>query len=139
MASDRIWGNRNSKIVVIDSSALMMLFEFSINLEKELSRLLGSYQIVVPRSVLKELEYLSENSKGKKKQIAKPALQLAKKYEIVNDESIDADSAVLDLAKKYNGIVLSNDKELRKKAKEQKLRTICLRGKNYLMLDEPIL
>ena len=36
MASDRIWGNRKEKIVIIDSNALMMLFEFSVNLDEEL-------------------------------------------------------------------------------------------------------
>ena len=139
MASDRLRGNRTKKIVVIVSSAIMMLFEFSIDLEKELTRLIGSYHIVVPSPILKELKFLSENGKGKKKQIAKPALKLAQNFEVIEENSETGDESVINLAKSYNGIVFSNDKEVRKKAKKEKLRTICLRSKNYLMLDEPIL
>jgi rRNA-processing protein FCF1 len=136
MAFDRIRGNRTTKIVVLDSSAILMLFEFSIDLEKELTRLLGSYKIIVPKTIFNEINYLAENGKGKKKAIAKPALKLVEKYELVEDSSKFGDDAVLEIAKKFNGIVFSNDKELRKKARKEKLKTICLRGKKYLTISE---
>ena len=113
MASDRSRGNTSINLVVIDSSAIMMLFEFSIDLERELTRLIGAYKIVVPRSVINELRILSEKSKGKKKQIAKPALKLAENFTVADDELDNADDAVLAIAKKQNAVVLSNDKELR--------------------------
>ncbi len=56
MASDRLRGNSASKIVVFDSSAILMLFEYSINLEEELIRLLGNYEIVVPSKIVEELK-----------------------------------------------------------------------------------
>jgi len=138
MALDRLRRDKGSIIVVIDTSAIMMLFEFSINIQKELTRLLGKYKIIVPQEVVDELEFLSINGKGKKKQIAKPALKLAYNYEIISSESKNADDAVINIAKKYNGVVFSNDKEIRKKAKIKNLKTIFLRSKNHLMLDEPI-
>ena len=136
MASDRLRGNTSIKTVVIDTSAIMMLFEFSVDLEKELTRLLGAYKIVVPTPVIDELKFLAENSKGKKKQIAKPALKLVSNFEVVDDKSHSADDAVLSIAKKYKGVVFSNDKELRKRAKSNSLKTICLRSKKYLMISE---
>jgi len=136
MASDRAWGNKGIKTVVIDTSAIMMLFEFSIDLENELKRILVSYRIVVPISVINELKFLAENSKGRKKQIAKPAVKLAEGFELMDDNSDNADDAVLSVAKRQKGIVFSNDRELRRRAKKEKLKTICLRSKNHLMISE---
>jgi len=137
MASDRLRRDSASKIVVFDSSAVLMLFEYSINLEQELTRLIGLYKIVVPSAIVKELTVLSENGSGKKKQLAKPALKLIEQYEIIDDESLSADDAVLNIAKKLDGIILSNDKELKKRAKKEKIKTIFLRNKNYLSLSDP--
>jgi len=134
MASNRLREDRNGKTVILDSSAVMMLFEFSIDLEDELTRLLGKFRIIVPSPIVEELKLLSEKGKGKKKLIAKPSLELIKKYEIV-DEGGNGDDAVLMLAKKLNGIVITNDRELRKRVKESSLQTIYLRGKSRLVLD----
>ena len=136
MASDRLRKNSASKIVVFDSSAILMLFEYSIKLEQELVRLLGSYEIVIPSKIVEELKFLSEKGKGKKKQYAKPALKLVEKFKIVADKSENADNAVLNIAKKLNGIVFSNDKELKKRAKKEKIKTIFMRNKKYLMISE---
>ena len=134
MASNRLREDRNGKTVILDSSAVMMLFEFSIGLEDELTRLLGKFHIIVPSPIVEELKLLSEKGKGKKKLIAKPSLELIKKYEIVNAEG-NGDDAVLMLAKKFNGIVITNDRELRKRVKESSLQTIYLRGKSRLVLE----
>jgi uncharacterized protein len=136
MASDRLRGNSASKIVVFDSSAILILFEYSINLEQELIRLLGSYEIVVPSKIVEELKILCEKGKGKKKKLAKPALKLVENYKIVIDKSEKADDAVLNIAKKLNGVVFSNDKELKKRAKKEKIKTIFMRNKKYLMISE---
>jgi len=134
MASDRLRGSRARTKVVLDSSAAMMPFEFMIDLESELSRILGSFHVFVPSSVYNELVFLKENGKGRKKRLAKPALDLIKDYDIVKTEA-GADDAVLDLAIKLKGIVFTNDKELRKRAREKSLRTIYLRGKHSLVLE----
>jgi uncharacterized protein len=134
MASDRIWRNREEKIVILDSNATMMLFEFSIDLEDELTRLLGKYHMVVPKPIIRELEFLSKYGKGKKRLIAKPALEFVKRYEVVNiDEK--GDNAVMHLAKKLSGIVLTNDRELRKRLRAESLHVIYLRGRNRLVLE----
>jgi len=134
MASDRLRRDRDGKIVILDSSAVMMLFEFSINLEDELTRLLGRFQILIPSPILKELKFLSEHGKGKKRLIAKPALELIKKYEIIGENGA-ADDSVLLLAQKFNGIVVTNDRDLRKRVKEASLHNIYLRGKSRLALE----
>jgi rRNA-processing protein FCF1 len=112
MASDRLCRDRKERIVILDTNALMMLFEFSIDLEAELNRLLGLYCIFVPTTVLDELRLLSENGKGKQKIIAKSALALSKNYKCLQTHlSSSVDDSLISLAKENDGIVLTNDKE----------------------------
>ncbi len=135
MASDRLWRNRDGKIVILDSSAVMMLFEFSINLEDELTRLLGPYHIVVPKPILRELTFLSEKGMGMKNIKARAALKLIEKYDTVEVKEKTGDDAVLALAKQTGGIVVTNDRELRKRLKEQSLSVVFLRAKKRLMIE----
>lgn len=134
MASNRLWRDPKGKIVILDSSSILMLFEFSIDLEDELTRLLGKFQILIPRPISDELIFLSKHKKGKKNLNAKSALDLVKKYEISEADG-RGDDSVLFLAKKHNGIVVTNDKDLRRRAKELNLKTIYLREKSRLLLD----
>jgi rRNA-processing protein FCF1 len=134
MASDRIWRNPKERRVILDSSSIMMLFEHSIDLEDELTRLLGKVEIIVPKPIVDELIYLSENGKGRKKRLAKPALELIKDYKVIDSEG-KGDDSVLFLAKKLNAVVVTNDKELRNRIKAESLKTIYLRGKKRLVLD----
>ena len=135
MASDRLWGDRIHKTVILDSSAIMMLFEFSIDLEKELTRLLGTYHIVVPKPIARELEFLSENGDGNKNAKAKASLKLIKKYDVINVDEKFGDDSILELAKKTNGIVVTNDRELRNRLKELSISVIFLRSKKKLVLE----
>jgi len=135
MASDRIWRDRDTKVVILDSSAILMIFEFSIDLEDELRRLVAKYRIIIPKSIFKELELLSNKMDGKKKINAKASLKFIEKYDVEDSNDLDGDSSVLFLAKKHNGIVVTNDRELRKRTKDEKLNIIYLRGKGKLVLE----
>ena len=134
MASDRLWGDQDNKRVILDSSAVMMLFEFSIDLETQLTTLLGKYKIIVPKPIFNELDFLSKHGKGKKKLLAKPSLQIIKNYKILDSEK-KGDDSVIYLAKKLNGIVLTNDKELIKRSKKLSLKVIYLRSKKKLVMQ----
>ncbi len=92
--------------VVVDSNALMMPFQYRINLDIELERLLGKFEIYVPSCVLGELKRIS-----RRRQEAKAALQLASKYPVVEVASL-GDRGVMEAAKKLNGMVLTNDRAL---------------------------
>ena len=136
MASDRLRRDREGKAVILDSSAIFMFFEFSIGFETELTRLLGKYHIIIPRPIFNEIKLLAEKGKGKKKRIAKPALQLIDGFEIVDSDDVTSgDDSVLYLAKKFSGVVMTNDRELRNRVKAASLHTIFLRSKKHLVLD----
>ena len=97
MASDWLRQDRDT-IILLDSNAVMMLFEFNLDLEGELTRLFGKFKIIIPKSVINEIKFLSEHENGRKKFIAKPALKLIEKYDVVDVEG-KGDQAILNLAK----------------------------------------
>ena len=130
MASYWLRRDRDKKKVILDSSSIMMLFEFSINLEDELYRLVGKHEILIPKQVIDELNFLSLQGKGMKRIKAKASLQLIKKYKTMNIKTAkEGDEAIIEIAEKTRSIVVTNDKELRKKLKKIPVEVIYLRGK----------
>lgn len=114
--------------IILDANALLMPFQFKMNLDKELKRLFGEIPVFVPSSVLGELgNSLDKNSKA--------ALALARKYNIVETE-LFGDDAVLDLAQERSAAVVTNDRELIKRLRELRIPVIRLRGERYLVADE---
>jgi len=112
-----------------------MPFEFSIDLERELTRLIGSYKIIIPSAIIEELEFLSKHGSGEKKAKAKAGLKLVKNYDTFPVIEKSGDDSVIYTAKKTNGIVVTNDKELRKRLKLQSIPVIFLRAKKKLELE----
>lgn len=135
MASNRLWRDRIYKTVILDSSSILMLFEYSIDLEGELSRLLGSYKIFVPKPIVNELKNLSIAGKGKKKINSKAALKLIKKYETIDITHKKGDEAIIDIASKLDCIVVTNDKQLKRQLKKISISTVFIRGKQKLEIE----
>ena len=134
MASDRVRGDKIHKTIILDSSAILMFFEFSVDWERQLGSLLGAYHLVVPTAVVQELQTMARRRNGQKKAAA--ALKLVEKYERIEEEAPSADEALLKIAEKTQGIVVTNDRELRQRLKNQGCAVIFLRGKKKLVLDE---
>lgn len=114
--------------IVLDANALLMPFQFKINIDRELKRLFGEVPVFVPSSVLGELSNIMDKN-------AKAALALARKYQIVETE-LSGDDAVLDIAQKRSAAVVTNDKELIKRLRSVGIPVIRLRGECYLVADE---
>ncbi|MBR2254895.1 MAG: twitching motility protein PilT [Candidatus Methanomethylophilaceae archaeon] len=113
--------------VVLDTNALLMPFEIRINLDLALSDLLGEARIVVPGPLVGELKHLEHKS-------ARAALALARKYEIIPTDA-RGDDSVIELARKTGGYVLTNDKELRRRLRKERVPIICLRSGTHLEID----
>jgi len=116
------------KRVVLDTNALLMPFESSVNLDIELKSLLGDCEIFVPGPVIGELR----RSKSK---YAKAALALASKYKL-HPMDTQGDAGVIQSAKELDAYVVTNDFPMQKKLRQQGIRPIFLRSKNHLYLDE---
>ncbi len=113
--------------VVLDTNALLMPFEIRINLDLALQELLGDTRVLVPGPLVGELKHLDHKFSG-------AALALARKYEIVPTVAT-GDSAVIELAKKEGAYVLTNDRELRRRLRRERVPIIYLRSGTHLAME----
>lgn len=114
--------------LVLDANALMMPFQFNINLDRELRRLFGDTPVFVPVSVLGELARSTAPE-------AKAALALARRYEPAETELV-GDDAVMDVARRKSAAVLTNDRGLISRLKAENIPVVRLRSGRYLVLRE---
>ncbi|MEF8833009.1 MAG: DUF120 domain-containing protein [Candidatus Thermoplasmatota archaeon] len=109
--------------VILDTNILLMPFQFSLNLDQEIRRLVGNAQVFVPSSVVDELKALDQ----------KAPLELSEKYRKIEVEK-DGDEGVLEAARKLDGVVVTNDKELKERALKQNNPVAFLRSRSHLEL-----
>ena len=122
---------------MLDSNAILMIFELRIPLEQELTKLLGKHTIIIPNTVFNELTLLSQQGDSLKAQNAKAALTYIKRFDTYTMTTYqNTDNSLILLAKQLNAYVVTNDKTLRKQLHNQKIPTIYLRGKHILQLEK---
>jgi len=120
------------KKIVLDTSFLVDIVKFKIDL-KEIDEVISQpYKLLTTDSVIKELEKLSAK-KGKESKNAKIALKLikSKRVEILKSKVKTTDKAIIKLCDKKM-IVATDDRELRKKLKNLGIKTIYLRAKKKI-------
>ncbi len=115
METDR---SRNNKVrcAVVDTNVLMYIYLNKADVIGQL-REFGFNKFFVTASVKRELEKLESSLRGKEKVAARFALKLLDHFEIVETES-EGDPSLLEAAQKYGCILITNDKELKKRAKQ---------------------
>ncbi|TDA29992.1 MAG: ribonuclease VapC [Archaeoglobi archaeon] len=104
MEADRF---RNS-CVIFDTNALIYAVKNRLDF--------SNFRLVVPRAVVNELRVLEEKLTGNEKTAVKVVLKLIEKAEIV--ESQEGDEGILEVAKRLGCGIVTNDKELRRKAEK---------------------
>jgi rRNA-processing protein FCF1 len=124
------------RAVVLDTNALMMPYQFGINIEKEINRLLGICRIIVPHTVIEEMERLTEEG-GEIGRAAQLGLSIIRKrgFRLMESEN-KGDDGILETAIKIEGAVCTNDKGLKARAKELQLPVIYLRSGSKLEIEE---
>ena len=118
------------RLIVADTNALIAPFKLKFNIDSELTRILGAYEIIVPKPIIGELEKLAVTNIH-----ARGALKLARSRKIKSTKSA-GDDAVLELAKKINGFVMTNDKELIARARKRNLKVIRVKEGGKLAPEE---
>jgi len=122
-------GSSNEVTILLDTNMLISIFKFRIDLESELERIFGTFKICVPRIVREELLRMNSSE-------AKAALDYIKDKEIDFElKEKSADDVMLLMAKRCGFFIATNDRELRKKAKENNIKTIFLRKKRVMAVD----
>jgi len=116
--------------VIADANGLIAPFKLKFNIDSELTRLLGSYRLIVPEPIVGELKKLAAT-----KNHARAAVKLANSREIMSTRAAGDDS-VLELASKLDGFILTNDRELISRARKQRLRIIRVKENGKLAPEE---
>ena len=117
----------------------MMAAQFHVEIVDELEHILPSCKFLVPSVILRELGRIKNRSKGKNRVAASIALKIATsspfevmEMQIMDGESVD--NALLRLSEKSR-ILCTNDRELKRKAREMNINIIYLRQRKYLDVD----
>ena len=116
--------------VVLDANALMLPFQFRVNLDAELARLLGECEVYVPSGVVRELERLAAEDRT-----AKGALSLAAKYRM-HETPERGDAAVVAAAEALRAHVVTSDRGLLAVLRARGIPCVTLRSKTHLVLVE---
>jgi uncharacterized protein len=114
--------------VVLDTNALILPFERSINIDAQLRSLLGECQVFVPGPIVGELKRSSSKH-------APAALRLLSRYTIV-DTVATGDQAVIELAETLGAYVVTNDRILIGKLRKMRIKVVLLKGGSHLGMDD---
>ncbi|MBI5347579.1 MAG: DNA-binding protein [Candidatus Aenigmarchaeota archaeon] len=111
--------------VILDTNILMLPEQRKIDVFK--------YDAIVLEQSVRELKKIAK-SRSKHGRAAKVALELIKRpgVKIVDHKKHMTDNAILDYAKLHSCAVATNDKELIKKLKAEKIKIIRMRQMKYL-------
>lgn len=117
------------RCAVLDANALMMPFQFRINLDAEIARVLGECDVYVPSSVLAELEGLASRDRD-----ARAALRLAAKY-LVHETTGRGDPAIVEAAEALGACVVTSDQKLLRTLRKRGIPRVTLRSRSHLVFE----
>lgn len=114
--------------VILDTNFATIPFDFKVDIYAEIERIIDEpYRIVFPKICLNELRKL-KNGKAASELMEKKNVQL---IDIPIKKNVD--ESIIEHAKGTNGIIATQDKELKKKALKKGLTVITLRKKQFLI------
>ena len=124
--------------VIADTSFLMIPGMFGVDIIRELERLLGcQLELLIPSTVLAELERISKHGKPKERMATRLGLLIAKRGKVVEIEG-DTDESIVELAVAKKCFVGTLDSGLRKTLRKHGINVVYLVGKSHLGVNGQI-
>jgi len=124
--------------IILDTNFLLIPSQFKVDIFSEIERICHfKYKLFVLDKSISELKNIIANKKGKTKTQAKIALELVrfKRTPIMRTQGNKlVDDYIVEMCKKGNYIVATQDTPLKKRLKPYKTKIISLRQKKYLIL-----
>jgi uncharacterized protein len=113
----------------------MIPAQFHVDIISELERILPSYKLLVPIFVVEELKNLKK-SRGFNKIAASIALKIVFSSDIsISPAKLRKNERVDEALLRISKILCTNDRELKKKAKNKGIDIVYLRQKKYLVIE----
>ncbi len=122
--------------IILDTNFLLIPAQFKVDIFSELDKL-GTNQLYILDRTLEELTDIVKKQSLKNKKAAKLALSLIKfkKIKIIKTKTTNkTDDLIVEIAKKKKNTVATQDKLLKQKLNENKVKIITLRQKKYLIM-----
>lgn len=125
--------------IILDANFLFIPSQFRLDIFEGISNLVNQrFEPILLSTTHEELKKMAEKRKPKLMKQAVIALKLAEKCRIVDVEKNlgeTNDDAIIRVAAAWKCPVATNDRELRRKLRAQKITVIFLRGKSRLQLE----
>ena len=128
--------------VILDTNFLLIPAQFRVDIFSEIDRIcVFSHVLAVVDRTVDELEHIIESQKGKNKAAAGLALKMLKANRVAILPSKNAmfknvDKIIIEFASSERVVVATQDYKLRSELRKSGTRTIVLRSKKYLLLEE---
>lgn len=122
--------------VLFDTNFLLLPVRIGIDVISELNRLLGAYEIIIPSTVLKELEEIRKKNSKTSREVA--FVKRFPPHKIIKtklEKGETVDDLIIRTAKKCNFIVATVDLGLKRRLRDQNVPVIYLRQKRVLVLE----
>jgi len=130
--------NDKLKCAVLDTNVLMYIFLEKADVFAQL-RELGFKRFIVPAMVVRELKNLSISLTGKERMAAKFALSIVERFcEVVDVEAVGTDLALLETAERFGCVLITNDKRLKKVAKQRGIPIGYLREMKRIEIESDV-
>ena len=128
----------NYKKILLDTNFLLIPYQFKVDIFAQIDRIMHfQYKIFVLDKSIEELKNIIMGQKGKNRDAAKVALKLIaiKNIGIIKAESDKkTDEVIVELSRKDNYIVATQDKDLKRSLINHGIEVIVLRQKKILVL-----
>jgi len=114
-------------MVVLDTNFITLPVQFKIDIFGEIRDRIPDAEFATVSQAVKELKRLKAGKVG---------LEMLKKFRVkIVEADGDTDDALLDLAIGGNGLLCTNDRELKKRALEKKVPVMFMRKKKILEIS----
>ena len=123
-----------SQCIIIDACGWVAVIDSGINIDIELEKIFGSFQLILLDSVLDELKEI-EKERTKRKTLLISMLE-NKSNKIDSEEFTHTDDQIFSISEQLGYAVLTVDKELKKRLYQSSIKVIEVNKNNDLKILE---
>ena len=123
-----------SQCIIIDACGWVAVIDSGINIDIELEKIFGSFQLILLDSVLDELKEI-EKERTKRKTLLISMLE-NKSNKIDSEEFTHTDDQIFSISEQLGCAVLTVDKELKKRLYQSSIKVIEVNKNNHLKILE---
>ena len=124
-----------SQSIIIDACGWVAIIDSGMNLDLELERAIGTFDLILIDSVLDELMDL-EKERPKRKSLLISMLEKKSTKTIIESDFTHTDDQIYELAKNGNYAVITVDKDLKKRLFQSSIKVIEVSKNNHLKVIE---